>query len=28
MMTVYDRVKGRPGAIPDESVGAEEKTGH
>jgi hypothetical protein len=28
LMTVYDRVKGRPGAIPDESVGAEEKSGH
>ena len=28
IITVYDRVKGRPGAFPDEGVSAEEKAGH
>jgi hypothetical protein len=28
IITVDDRGKGRPGAFPDESVGAEEKSGH
>ena len=27
-ITVYDRVKGRPGDVPAETVGAEEKAGH
>ena len=27
-VTAYDRVKGRPGAVPDESVGAKPSTGH
>jgi hypothetical protein len=27
-VTVYDRVKGRPGDVPDESVGVEETTEH
>jgi len=27
-VTVYDRVKGRPGDVPDESVGVEEKPEH
>ena len=26
--SVYDRVKGRTGDVPDESVGAQEKAGH
>jgi hypothetical protein len=25
---VYDRVKGRPGDVPDESVGAQEESEH
>ena len=28
LFSVYDRVKGRPGDVPDESVGIEEKSGH
>ena len=28
LFSVYDRVKGRPGDVPDESVGVEEKAGH
>jgi hypothetical protein len=27
-VTTYDRVKGRPGAVPDESVGAKKSAGH
>lgn len=27
-VTTYDRVKGRPGAVPDESVGAKSAAGH
>lgn len=27
-ISVYDRVKGRPGAVPDESVGAKPPVGH
>jgi hypothetical protein len=27
-VTTYDRVKGRPGAVPDESVGAKPPSGH
>ena len=27
-VTAYDRVKGRPGAVPDETVGAKSSTGH
>jgi hypothetical protein len=28
LSSIYDRVKGRPGDVPDESAGVEEKAGH